>query len=136
MNSINELATSIQKILNSPTIIHSYNIVSKFIDITSTLIDKITEILNKIIKKYGNSKLFSYKMHFESKFLFSGIPWPKVVLIICLTFFFIKIIQTAFSWIYRSVKFMMKSFIISVSLSIIICWLIENSTQRRLIQKK
>ncbi|KAG4099468.1 hypothetical protein H8356DRAFT_1665314 [Neocallimastix lanati (nom. inval.)] len=130
MENISELVTSIQKILNSPVIIHSYNIISKFIGITSSLMDKIAEALDKIIEKHGNSEMFLYKVHLESNSLFYEIPWPKVILVICLSLLFIKIIQTAFSWLYKSIKFMMKSLIISVAISLLIVWLLETSTQK------
>ncbi|OUM60318.1 hypothetical protein PIROE2DRAFT_13935 [Piromyces sp. E2] len=130
MDNINDIATSIQRIINSPFITHSYNILSKFIDITSTIMDKIAETINNYIETHGNSDFLLYKVHMESKNLFNVIPWPKVILIFCLTLLLVKIIQTTFSWLYKSVKFMMKSFIISVTISIIVVWLLENGTER------
>ncbi|ORX46680.1 hypothetical protein BCR36DRAFT_585144 [Piromyces finnis] len=129
-NNLSDIATSLQKIINSPIMIHSYNILSKFIDITSTVMDKIAERVNTYMATHGNSNTLLYKVHMESKNLFNVLPWPKIILIICITIMVIKIIQTTFSWVYKSVKFMMKSFIIAVTISIIVVWLIENGTER------
>ncbi|ORX87671.1 hypothetical protein BCR32DRAFT_239968 [Anaeromyces robustus] len=134
MDNINELAISIQKIVNSPILIHSYNILSKFIDIASTVMDQVADIVDKFIENHGNSDIFLYKMHKETKNLFNVLPWPKIILIICLSLLLIKIIQATFSWLYKSVKFMMKTFIISVVISIIIVYLIETGTEKYAIK--
>jgi len=130
MDNINDIANSIQRIINSPFITHSYNILSKFVDITSTVMDKIADTINNYIETHGDSEFLLYKVHMESKNLFKVIPWPKIILIFCLTLLVIKIIQTTFSWLYKSVKFMVKSFIISVAISIVIVWLLEYGTER------
>jgi len=130
MENIANITTSIQNIINSPYVLNSVNFLIKFVDTTSNLINKIAETVSNYIEEHGDSDLFLYKIHMESKNVFKALPWPKIILIICLTLLFIKIIQTTFSWLYKSVKFMMKSLIISVAISMMVVWLLENGTEK------